>query len=116
MQTTSSLNRNGKKLITDVLSHQPTQAIPWVPFSGVQVGKLKNYHADTVLKDGEKLLECLLEANRLYAPDGQPVVFDLQIEAEILGCDLLWVHNSPPTVVNHPLAIQSCYSRKITIH
>ena len=103
MQQKTSYLRNGKKLIFDVLNHQETAGIPWVPFSGVHVGKLKNYHADTVLQDGEKLLECLLEANRLYAPDGQPVVFDLQIEAEILGCNLLWVHDSPPTVVDHPL-------------
>lgn len=103
MQPNPSFLRNGKKIILDVLNHKETSDIPWVPFSGVHVGKLKNYAADTVLQDGEKLLESLLEANRLYAPDGQPVVFDLQIEAEILGCNLLWVHNSPPTVVDHPL-------------
>jgi uroporphyrinogen decarboxylase len=103
MPSNPSFLRNGKTLIFDVLNHEKTSAIPWVPFSGVHVGKLKNYAADTVLQDGEKLLESLLEANRLYAPDGQPVVFDLQIEAEILGCNLLWVHNSPPTVVDHPL-------------
>ncbi len=103
MQPNPSFLRNGKQLITDVLNHKETLDVPWVPFSGVHVGKLKNVPADTVLQDGEALLACLLEANRLYAPDGQPVVFDLQIEAEILGCQLFWVPDSPPTVIDHPL-------------
>lgn len=113
MKQNTSFLRNGKELIIDVLTHKDTNHLPWVPFSGVHVGKLKNYHADTVLQDGEKLLECLLEANRLYAPDGQPVVFDLQIEAEILGCNLLWVHDSPPTVVDHPLQFNQTIPEKM---
>ncbi len=32
------------------------------------------------------------------------MVFDLQIEAEILGCDLLWAEKAPPSVATHPLA------------
>lgn len=95
--------RNGKELIFNVLNHKSTDQIPWVPFAGVHVGKLKGYSATQVLTDGNKLLECLLLANQIYAPDGQPVVFDLQIEAEILGCHLLWVDDSPPTVITHPL-------------
>ncbi len=31
-------------------------------------------------------------------------MFDLQLEAEILGCELYWVDNSPPSVATHPLA------------
>ena len=64
----------------------------------------RGYSAMEVLTDGEKLLESLLEANRVYDPDGQPVVFDLQIEAEILGCELMWAKYSPPSVATHPLA------------
>lgn len=37
-------------------------------------------------------------------PDGLPVLFDLQVEAEILGCDLLWAKDNPPSVKSHPLA------------
>ena len=43
----------------------------------------------------KKLLQSLLEVNRLYDPDGQPVLFDLQVEAEILGCDLALGGGSP---------------------
>ena len=93
----------GKELIFKTLRHEPTPAIPWVPFAGVHVGLLKGHSARAVLTDPDKLLESLLEANRLYTPDGQPVVFDLQIEAEILGCKLMWAEDSPPMVVTHPL-------------
>ncbi len=103
MNPASSHTRNGKELILNVLNHHPGKTIPWVPFAGVHVGKLNGYTATEVLTDPAKLLECLLLANKIYAPDGQPVVFDLQVEAEILGCPLLWVDDSPPTVISHPL-------------
>lgn len=94
----------GKTRLLNVLKHIPTQKIPWVPFAGVHAGKLKGHTAIEVLTDGEKLLESLLEVNRLYDPDGQPVLFDLQVEAEILGCDLAWAEDAPPSVASHPLA------------
>ena len=96
-------HNNGKDLILKTLQHQPVPAVPWVPFAGVHVGKLKGYSARQVLTDGDKLLESLLEANRLYSPDGQPIIFDLQVEAEILGCKLVWAEDSPPSVASHPL-------------
>lgn len=94
----------GKELLFSVLRHEKTANVPWVPFAGVHAGKLKGYTAREVLTDGDKLLESLLEVNKLYRPDGQPVVFDLQIEAEILGCDLLWAEEAPPSVISHPMA------------
>ncbi len=39
--------------------------------------------------------------------DGLPVVFDLQIEAETFGCELVWAVENPPSVVSHPLAMGS---------
>ncbi len=93
-----------KEMLLDALIHQPTPSIPWVPYAGVHAGFLKGYDCRTVLTDGDKLLESLLEVNRIYKPSGQPVVFDLQIEAEILGCELLWSEDAPPSVRTHPLA------------
>ena len=93
----------GKQLLLACLDNKPVSRSPWVPYTGVQIGSLKNYSASEMLRDGEKLLECLKESNRQYSPDGQPVVFDLQIEAEILGCGLHWDEKSPPTVSSHPL-------------
>ncbi len=93
----------GKDLLLATLRHEPTPAVPWVPFAGVHAGKLKGYSAQEVLTDGDKLFESLLAVNQTYDPDGQPIVFDLQLEAEILGCDLVWVEKGPPTVAAHPL-------------
>jgi len=93
-----------KDLLFAALRHEETPAIPWVPFAGVHAGSLKGYHARQFLTDEKKLVDALLDVNRQYDPDGQPVVFDLQIEAEILGCELVWAEKSPPSVATHPLA------------
>ncbi len=93
-----------KDLLFAALRHEETTTVPWVPFAGVHAGSLKGYSADQVLTDESKLVESLLDVNLQYDPDGQPVIFDLQIEAEILGCDLVWAEKSPPSVATHPLS------------
>jgi len=94
----------GRELVLRTLRHEKLERAPWVPFAGIHAGKLKGYDAREMLSDVDKLVESLLEVNRLYRPDGQPVVFDLQLEAEALGCELLWADKAPPSVSNHPLA------------
>ena len=92
----------GKQLILDTLRHKKTDDIAWVPFAGVHAGYLKGHSAREVLLDADKLYESLLEVHKLYTPDGMPIVFDLQIEAEILGCELMWAEDNPPSVKTHP--------------
>lgn len=92
-----------KETLLQVLHHEKTQQVPWVPFAGVHAGHLLGYHATEVLQDEEKLFQALMEVNKLYRPSGQPVIFDLQVEAECLGCDLVWAEDAPPSVANHPL-------------
>src|SRR5512143_2786541 len=94
----------GKELLLGTLRHQEMPAAPWVPFAGVHAGRLKGYSAEEVLRDGGKLVESLLAVNEIYDPDGQPVIFDLQVEAELLGCELAWAAKAPPAVATHPLA------------
>jgi uroporphyrinogen decarboxylase len=94
----------GRELVVGTLRHERLERAPWVPYACAHAGKLKGYTATEVLRDSGKLVESLLEANRLYRPDGQPVVFDIQLEAEALGCKLLWADKSPPSVIDHPLA------------
>ncbi|SHJ33781.1 uroporphyrinogen decarboxylase family protein [Parasporobacterium paucivorans] len=92
----------GKELLMKVLNHEDTGGqLPWVPFAGVHAGKLKGYSGKEVLTDASKLIESLREVHKLYEPDGMPIVFDLQLEAEILGCDLLWADYNPPSVITH---------------
>jgi uroporphyrinogen decarboxylase len=96
-------NQNGKDLVLAALRHEDTPRLPWIPFAGVHAGKLVGYNAREVLTNSDKLVEALLAVNKQYLPDGQPVVFDLQVEAEILGCKLIWADNAPPSVASHPL-------------
>lgn len=94
----------GKQLIFDVLEGKTVERTPWVPYTGAQIANLKGYTAEEMFKSADKLYECLIEAEKQYAPDGMPAIFDLQVEAEIIGCDLTWYKNSPPTVSSHPLS------------
>ncbi len=94
---------NQKELLFKVLHNEKVDQVPWVPFAGVHAGKILGYTATEVLKDEEKLIEVLMEVHRLYKPSGLPVMFDLQLEAECLGCDLVWADDAPPSVSSHPL-------------
>ena len=96
----------GKELLFSVLRHESTNNVPWVPFTGVHAGVLKGYNARDILLDRDKLVESLEEVHKVYDPDGMPVLFDLQVEAEILGCDLLWADEAPPSVASHPYAVE----------
>src|SRR5271157_710274 len=107
------MDAHGKELVFKVLNHEPVDQVPWVPFAGVHAGKLKGYTATELLTDKNRLIECLLEANHLYHADGQPIVFDLQVEVEILGCELVWVDKAPPAVNSHPLAATQDIPEKI---
>ncbi|NLT72568.1 MAG: uroporphyrinogen decarboxylase [Chloroflexi bacterium] len=95
---------NGRELLLAALAHEPVPTVPWVPFAGVHAGKLTGMDATTVLTDANALVASLLQVNALYDPDGQPVVFDLQLEAEILGCELAWANKAPPSVATHPFS------------
>jgi len=92
-----------KDILMKTLRHEPTEQVAWLPFAGVHAGALVGYDAQEVLTDGDKLFRALMEVNKLYRPCGQPVVFDLQLEAEILGCNLVWTTDGPPSVRTHPL-------------
>ena len=92
-----------KDILLATLRHEKTARAPWVPFAGVHAGKLIGANAIEMLTNEDTLVRALLEVNKLYKPDGQPIVFDLQLEAETLGCDLLWSVTGPPSIKTHPL-------------
>ena len=73
----------GKELIQATYRHEAVERPAWVPYAGIHAAKFKGYTATEILKDEDKLVECLMEVHRLYRPDGQPIAFDLQLEAEI---------------------------------
>jgi uroporphyrinogen decarboxylase len=94
---------SGKELLYRVFNRQIVDRPCWILYSGMHACSLLGYNSFEVLKDEEKLLESLLAVNELYSPDGMPVIFDLQLEAEILGCELAWDSKQVPIVKSHPL-------------
>lgn len=93
----------GKDILFRAFRNEQSERTPWVPFVGCHGGKLIDIPADQYLKSSELMLMGLTEAVTRYKPDGIPVVFDLQIEAEALGCQLKWNESTPPAVISHPL-------------
>jgi uroporphyrinogen decarboxylase len=94
----------GKELVLAAIEGKKVERIPWVPFCGVHTGHLLGMDAEEYLKSVDNIVAGLSKAVELYQPDGLPVIFDLQVEAEVLGCDLVWSKDNPPAVVSHPLA------------
>lgn len=90
-------------LIKKAFRLETVERIPWVPFVGVHAAKLLGVGAEQYLKSTDHIVNGVSRAINMYNPDGIPVVFDLQIEAEALGCQLKWSDNSPPSVISHPL-------------
>jgi len=95
---------NGKDRILKTLKHEKVDRVAWVPFAGVHAGSLIGKNATEMLSNGQNLFDGLMQVHKLYQPDGMPVIFDLQVEAEILGCELHWAEFGPPSVKTHPLA------------
>lgn len=94
----------GLELIKRAMTLQPVERVPWVPFVGVHGAFLIGTDASSYLNSADLMTKGISQAIELYQPDGIPVIFDLQLEAEILGCRLKWAETSPPAVVSHPLA------------
>ena len=93
----------GLSILEKAFRLEETERAPWVPFVGVHGGKLIGVDATAYLKSSKNIVDGISKAIELYKPDGIPVVFDLQLEAEILGCKLVWSKENPPAVVSHPL-------------
>ena len=93
----------GRERIRSAIQCEAVDRIPWTPFVGCHGGALIGATADDYLKSDDMIFQGVSAAIERYKPDGIPIVFDLQIEAEILGCDLVWAAENPPSVSSHPL-------------
>jgi MtaA/CmuA family methyltransferase len=93
----------GLERIQKAFKLEPTDSIPWVPFVGVHGANLININANQFLHSADHIVAGISKAIELYQPDGIPVLFDLQLEAELLGCHLNWADENPPAVISHPL-------------
>ena len=92
-----------KERVLAALRCKKTDRIPWVPFVGCHAGALIGVTAQEYLKSEDLMVKGLQAAIERYHPDGIPVSFDLQIEAEAMGCALVWAEQNPPSVSGHIL-------------
>jgi uroporphyrinogen decarboxylase len=94
----------GRERVRQALCREKVDRVPWVPFVGCHAGSLLGVKARDYLQSDELVVRGVRAAAERYRPDGLPVIFDLQIEAEALGCELAWADENPPAVSSHPLA------------
>ena len=94
---------NSKQLVMDAIQNKEVERIPWVPFVGCHAAKLLGVTASDFFRDDKLIVEGVKKAYELYKPDGLPALFDLQIEAEALGCELQYADTNPPSVAKHIL-------------
>ena len=92
-----------KDILLTALRNELTPRPAWVPFVGVHGGQLIGVKASDYLRSADHIVNGLSEAVALYHPDGIPMLFDLQLEAEAMGCELAWADETPPAVKTHPL-------------
>ena len=93
----------GKERVIKTIKCEKVDRVAWVPFVGCHAGALLGISASEFLKSDELIAKGVQAAIDRYRPDGVPVTFDLQIEAEVLGCEVKWADDNPPAVVSHPL-------------
>ncbi len=91
-----------KQLLIDAYRGKRTASPPWVPYAGVHCAFLINEPADKMLKDPELLAKGVVNAAKRYKADGIPLVFDLSVEANSIGCELKWWGDNVPSVTTHP--------------
>ncbi len=94
---------NSKQLVMDALSCKKVDRIPWVPFVGCHAAKLIDVNCEEFFKSADHMYNGVMKAYEVYSPDGLPALFDLQVEAEALGCKLQYAADNPPSVQTHIL-------------
>lgn len=94
----------GRERVLQAFRCAAVDRTPWVPFVGCHGGALLGIKTGDYLRSAERLVQGVEAAIARYRPDGIPVAFDLQIEAEALGCQLAWADQTPPAVRSHPLS------------
>lgn len=94
---------NSKELLLRAMHNESVERIPWVPFVGCHAGNLIGVTAEEYFRNSDNIIRGAIKAFEEYKPDGLPVTFDLQVEAEAIGCKLVYSDKNPPSVATHPL-------------
>ena len=91
-----------KQKLIDAYRGKRTENAPWVPYAGVHCAFLINEPADKMLQDPALLAKGVTYTAERYHADGIPLVFDLSVEANSVGCELKWWPDNVPSVKTHP--------------
>ncbi len=91
-----------KQMLIDATRGKQTEMAPWLPYAGVHCAALINEPADRFLKDADLLARGVVNAAEHYHADGIPLLFDLSVEAESLGCDASYWEDNVPSITTHP--------------
>ena len=91
-----------KQMLIDAYRGKMTPSAPWVPYAGVHCAFMINEPADKMLQDAELLAKGVVNSATRYKADGIPLVFDLSVEANSIGCELKWWPDNVPSVTTHP--------------
>ena len=67
-------------------------------------GNLIAIDATRYLQSADNIIDGFGKAIELYKPYGIPVMFDLQVKTDILGCKLACSKENPPAVISNPLS------------
>lgn len=94
---------DSRKLVLDAIYNKEVERIPWIPFVGCHAASLINIDCETYFKSADYIVKGVTKAYELYQPDGLPALFDLQVEAEAMGCNLAYAKDNPPAVSSHIL-------------
>jgi uroporphyrinogen decarboxylase len=91
-----------KQRLIDAYRGKRTDSVPWVPYAGVHCAFIIKEPADKFLQDPKILAKGIVETAKRYKADGIPLVFDLSVEANSVGCNLKWWPDNVPSVTTHP--------------
>lgn len=94
---------NSRELVLRALKNEEVTRAPWVPFVGCHGASLIGVNCEEYFKSVDNMVNGVTKAYELYRPDGLPALFDLQVEAEAMGCKLQYSKTNPPSVCSHPL-------------
>jgi len=94
---------NSRELVLGALKNEEVTRAPWVPFVGCHGASLIGVNCEEYFKSVDNMVNGVTKAFEIYRPDGLPALFDLQVEAEAMGCKLQYSKSNPPAVISHPL-------------
>ena len=91
-----------KQMLIDATRGKRTAKAPWVPYAGCNCAYLIKEKADRYFQDADLLAKGVVAAAKTYHADGIPLLFDLSVEAESVGCELEYWEDNVPSVRTHP--------------